>query len=513
MTPVLLTVTPRSAALRLAVAGALYHLPQPRCWRLTGGEAPICGQTDRVVLVLDALAPGRDWCLQVEGFAPVTFATPPCPGALCPDLRPAAGLADLDAARANAASLQQAIAVLPPGGTLIVPPGDWLAAPVALRSDMILHLAAGAVLRAPSDRAGWPVLPARDAAGRMLGSWEGLPAACFQAPLYAIAAQRLVIEGAGTLDGSGGQGDWWSWPRETRDGARRPRGLHLVDCRDVTLLGFTLRNAPSWSLHPQGCQRLMALGLVIEAPADSPNTDGLNPEMCRDLRIEGLRFSVGDDCIAIKAGKRGDAGEADHLSQTRGIVIRHCLMQRGHGGVVIGSEMSGGVHDVLVEDCLMQNTDRGLRLKTRRGRGGAVTGITLRRVRMQGVRTALAANAHYFCDQDGHADWVQSRAPAPVTALTPQIDGVTVEDVQIEGLAHAAGCFLGLPEAPIRNIRIRRLRILSLDPDARPTPPIMADHIRPMRHAGLCAEAALIDCDAPGLIDPTPISLSADEPE
>lgn len=513
MIPVVLTVTPRCAALRLAVAGALYNLPEPRGWWLSGGDVPQVGRTDRAVLVLDALTPGRDWRLEVEGFAPVAFATPPCPGTVAPDLLPASGLADLDAARANARALQSAIAALPPGGTVVLPPGDWLATPVALRSDMILHLSAGAVLRAPSDRTDWPILPARAPDGRMLGSWEGLPAACFKAPLHAVAAERLVIEGPGTLDGSGGQGDWWSWPKDTRSGARRPRGLHLVDCRDVTLLGFTLRNAPSWSLHPQGCQRLSAFGMAIEAPADSPNTDGFNPEMCRDVRIEGVRFSVGDDCIAVKAGKRGDAGEADHLSETRGVTIRHCLMERGHGGLVIGSEMSGGVHEVLVEDCAMIGTDRGLRLKTRRGRGGAVTDITFRRVRMQGVETALAANAHYFCDHDGHADWVQSRAPAPVTERTPLIDGITIEDVEVQGLAHAAGCFLGLPEAPIRNIRIRNLRILSLDPEACATSPIMADRVRAMRHAGISAEAAQIDCDDPALIDPTPITLSPDEPE
>ena len=99
-----------------------------------------------------------------------------------------------------------------------------------------------------------------------------------------------------------------SWPKETRDGARRPRGLHLIDCTDVTLLGFTIRNAPSWTIHPQGCARLTAAALTIEAPHDSPNTDGFNPEMCEDVEILGTAFSVGDDCIAIKAGKRGPTG-------------------------------------------------------------------------------------------------------------------------------------------------------------------------------------------------------------
>lgn len=291
-------------------------------------------------------------------------------------------------------------------------------------------------------RRGWPILPARDASGRMLGSWEGLPADCFAAPLHAVGVKELTIEGQGTLDGSGDRGDWWTWPKETRDGARRPRGLHLVSCSNVQLLGFAIRNAPSWTIHPQGCRQLTAAGLFISAPFDSPNTDGFNPESCRDVTITGVRFSVGDDCIAVKAGKRGPNGEDDHLSETRGVRVSHCLMERGHGGLVIGSEMSGGVHDVSIENCAMVGTDRGLRLKTRRGRGGAITDIAMRSVLMDGVETALSANAHYHCDADGHDAWVQSRQPAPVDVGTPFIDGVTIEDVEIRKLAHVAGTFL-----------------------------------------------------------------------
>ncbi|TPE48994.1 polygalacturonase PglA [Amaricoccus solimangrovi] len=511
--PVLLAATPRAAAIRLPVPGALYHLPEPRDWRLVPDRGPaVAGRAETAVLMLDALSPATAWRLEVAGLAPLDFATPACPGAREPERLVAAAHDDAGAAARNAAAIAAAIGALPPGGTLILPPGDWVAGPVALRSDMILRLSPGATLRAPSRREGWPILPARDASGAMLGSWEGLPAACFAAPVHAIGAERLTIEGPGVLDGSGAKGDWWNWPKETRDGARRPRGLHLIGCRDVTLLGFTIREAPSWTIHPQNCDRLAAYGLRIEAPDDSPNTDGFDPEMCRDVTLEGLRFSVGDDCVAIKAGKRGDEGEDDHLAETRRVAIRHCLMERGHGGVVIGSEMSGGVHEVTVEDCEMVGTDRGLRLKTRRGRGGRVTAVAMRRVRMEGVETALSANAHYFCDHDGHAPWVQSRDPAPVSELTPEIDGISVEEVEIHGLRHAAGCFLGLPEAPIRGIRVSGVRVHSLDPDARPAPPVMADHIRPLRHAMILAESAEITCDRAELIAAETITLHEEEP-
>lgn len=508
MTPTPLCLSPRMAALRLALPGAMYDLPEPRDWRLTaGGALAAQGRATQVVLVLDGLAPETPYRLEVQGFDTVDFATPACAGLITPaGLLPDGAGDEASVARANAAMLAQAVAQVPPGGTLLVPPGRWTALPVALKSGMVLHLSDGAVLRAPTGRTGWPVLPAHDATGAMLGSWEGLPDACFAAPLHAVGAENLVIEGPGILDGGGDRGDWWSWPKETRDGARRPRGLHLVNCRNVTLLGFTIRNSPSWTIHPQGCDGLSAFGLTIEAPHDSPNTDGFNPEMCRDVVMEGILFSVGDDCVAVKAGKRGPNGEAAHLSETRGIRLRHSLMLRGHGGLVIGSEMSGGVHDVIVEDCEMRGTDRGLRLKTRRGRGGSVSGITMRRCLLAGVQTAFSVNAHYHCDADGHSDAVQSRLPAPVDNGTPQIAGITVEDVTITGLAHAAGCFLGLPEAPVRDIRIRRLRVLSTDPGAVATPPVMADHLRPMRHEGLVAEHAELDVDDRDLISALPIT-------
>lgn len=512
--PFLIARSARMAALCLPAPGACYHLPVAAEWRLHTPKADEPARTGRAltaVTLLSGLRPACRYRFEAEGFAPFEFETAPCAGlieaadfGLLADVEPD----DADGARANAAALARAIAAVPEGGTLRLGPGGWTAFPVALKSGMTLHLGEGAVLRAPSVRAGWPILSARDAAGRMLGSWEGLPEACFAAPLHAIGARNLTIEGAGVLDGSGEKGDWWHWPKETREGARRPRGLHLVSCRDVKLIGFTIRNAASWTVHPQGCERLIAAGLTVIAPPDSPNTDGFNPESCRDVTIAGVRFSVGDDCIAVKAGKRGPKGEDDHLAQTRGVHVRHCLMERGHGGLVIGSEMSGGVHDVTIEDCEMHGTDRGLRLKTRRGRGGSITNIVMRRVRLDGVHTALSVNAHYHCDADGHDAWVQSRRPAAVDAGTPLIDGVIVEDVEIRNLAHAAGVFLGLPEAPLRNIRIRGLKILSHDPAARPTPPVMADRVRPMRHEGIVAEQADVICDDAALCSAAPVSLS-----
>lgn len=508
--PSITALSARMATLCLPATGARYYLPVPVRFRLISPSGETSGVTDRTVTLLDGLTPGTPYRFEAEGFEALDFTTSACTGLIeAADfgLVPGSAPDDLDTARTNAEALARAVMAVPDGGTLRLGPGVWRALPLALKSRMTFHLAEGAVLRAPSGRTGWPILPALDAEGNMLGSWEGLPAACFAAPLHAIGAEGLIVEGKGTLDGSGEKGDWWTWPKETRKGARRPRGLHLINCRDVTLLGFTIRNAPSWTVHPQGCERLTAAGLTIIAPHDSPNTDGLNPESCRDVTISGVRFSVGDDCIAVKAGKRGPNGEDNHLVETRGVTVRRCLMERGHGGLVIGSEMSGGVHDVTVEDCEMIGTDRGLRLKTRRGRGGRISNIVMRRVLLDGVETAFSANAHYHCDADGHDERVQSRAPAPVDTGTPFIDGITIEDVEIRDLAHAAGAFLGLPEAPIRNIGIRRVSIASMNPDAIATAPIMADGVRPMRHEGIAAEQAQIDCDDPSLLSGNPVSL------
>ncbi|THV21008.1 glycoside hydrolase family 28 protein [Peteryoungia ipomoeae] len=525
--PYLIAHSARTAAVCLPLPGARYRLPQPLAYRLTAEQAMSSkaaghadgaeellqqeeGKVETAVLLLHGLNPSTRYRLEVDGCEAVFFETAACRGlvdASAFGLTADVALDDPAGAVANAVCLARAIKAVPEGGTLRLPAGIWTASPVALKSDITFHLAEGAVLRAPSSREGWPIMPARDADGRLLGSWEGLPAACYAAGIHAVGARNLTIEGQGIIDGSGSAGDWWSWPKETRDGARRPRGLHLVRCDNICLFGFTIRNAPSWTIHPHGCEGLTAVGLHILAPHDSPNTDGFNPESCRNVLIAGTHFSVGDDCIAIKAGKRGAEGEAEHLAETRGIAVRHCLMERGHGGVVIGSEMSGGVHDVMVEDCDMIGTDRGLRVKTRRGRGGAIGAIFMRRVLLDGVETAISVNAHYHCDADGHADWVQSRVPRTFDAGTPIISDITVDDVEIRDLAHAAGVFLGLPEAPLRNIAISRLRIVSHAEEAEATPPIMADHVRPMRHERILAEHAEVTCDDPTLMSSAPISL------
>ncbi|MBM3603412.1 MAG: glycoside hydrolase family 28 protein [Alphaproteobacteria bacterium] len=462
----LVAATPRSVALRLAVPGALYHLPAPLAWQVTGPGYARHGVTDRVITPLHDLPPGMDLRVTVDGFGPFDLTTPRC-----------AGVAVLD----DPARAQAMLDALPDGGTLIVPQGRWEVGPLLIPSHRHIYLAEGSELAAPSERARFPILPADQG-----GSWEGLPEPCYRGVLTAIGGRHISIAGPGRVDGGGARGDWWTWPKETRDGARRARLLHLIDCDGVTVLGPTITNSPSWTVHPYRSRNLTFASLSIRNPSDSPNTDGLNPESCEGVVIEGVRFSTGDDCIAIKAGKRSDAGNGDHLAPTRDIRIRHCRMEYGHGGVVIGSEMSGGVSDIHVSHCEMEDTDRGLRIKTRRGRGGKVDRISLTDCSFDGVDTVLAINAHYFCDHDGHDSAVQSRDPQPVGPLTPQIGDIEISRIRADGVRLAFAACLGLPEAPVTGVLIRDVA-LSFDP-APPAPPLMADGLLEVSGAGLLAE-------------------------
>ncbi|SFK71831.1 glycoside hydrolase family 28 protein [Celeribacter marinus] len=491
--PIVLTalaITPYTATILIHADTARYHLETPVSWRLEGTAQR--GVSHIVPVFIEDLEPDTDYVL-VAGQQTVGFRTAPCAG-----LIEAADYGVCVDTPNNAMAFAAAVAAVPRGGTLRVPNGRLASGPVFLKSDMTLWLPEGAILSAISDRNGWPVLPAHDDSGRVIGTWEGLPAASFASPVTAIGCDNLTITGRGTLDGGGDRGDWWTWPKETRDGARRPRALFLAHCTQTILSGMTVRNSASWTVHPFCCDRLTAAALRIKNPADSPNTDGFDPESCMHVQVRGLHISVGDDCIAVKAGKRGtgDDPRVDHIAPTRHLTIANCLMEDGHGAVVMGSEMSGDITDVDITRCEFKGTDRGLRIKTRRGRGGHVARIAMDDVVMDSVGTALAVNAFYFCDADGKSATVQSRAPAPVDDTTPQISDITISNVQLRGVRHAAGAFLGLPEAPVCGLRLSNITV-EYDATATAGDTLMACHLPPVSHAGFLHRFTEIDADAP----------------
>lgn len=487
----LTAITARSAVALLTPGAGDFGLPGSVRWLLRcHGRTVAGGHSATVPVHLDGLAPATEYELELpDRGAFATFRTPACVGIV-----DAAAFGASSENRDNSDAFAAAVEAVPEGGTLLIPAGRFETAPLFLKSDMTLLLEDGATLAALADRGRYPVLPPTRPDGRMLGSWEGLPAASFASVVTAIDCRNIVIAGRGTIDGGGYAGDWWQWPKETRDGARRPRTIFLNGCDGVVISGVTVRNSPSWTIHPLYCRNLTAAALRIESPPDSPNTDGLNPESCEDVTIAGVSFSVGDDCIAIKAGKRGPDGVA-HLAPTRRIGIRNCLMERGHGAVVIGSEMSGGVTDVDIRRCEFAGTDRGLRIKTRRGRGGEVSRISLSDCRMTGVHTPVAVNAFYFCDEDGQSDAVQSRVPAPVDETTPRVSDVSVTLVHASGVRYAAAAVLGLPEAPATGIRLSQFTV-EFDPDAEAASPLMACGVPEMRHVGVFAEHAEVQGEA-----------------
>lgn len=473
--------TSRTATLLIEADAHLFALDRSLPWVLQLGDGTTVktGSATSVALSLDGLEPEREYRFSTA-IGGATFRTASETAVV--DIRDhGARIGSKD----NTTAIQSAIVAVPAGGTLRLPAGSWTSGPLFLKSDMTLLIEDGAVLQDIGTREARHILPARHADTRVLGTWEGVAEACFASLLNAIDCENLTICGKGIVDGGGDRGDWWTWPKETRDGARRPRTIFLSGCRRLTLAGITVRNSPSWTVHPVLCEDLLAVDLTIRNHPDTPNTDGLNPESSQNIRLVGLDISVGDDCVAIKAGKRDPRGGPDR--PTRNVEIRNCLMQRGHGAVVMGSEMSQGISDVAISRCHFIGTDRGLRIKTRRGRGGTVSNISVHDCRMEQVATPIAVNAFYFCDADGRSDYVQSRIALPVSVTTPKIEGIDIRNLEVSGAETAAAVFYGLPESTIDAVSIDGMRI-AYSADAKPAVPEMACHLPKLRHAGIIAE-------------------------
>ena len=396
-----------------------------------------------------------------------------------------------DGIRDDTAALQAAIACCPDFGRVIIPPGTYRTGPLFLKSRMTLEIREGAVLSLETDRERFPVLPGvtfTEGGEYLLGSFEGNPLDSFASALTGIGLEQVRIVGGGTVDGRAGEGDWWIEPK-VRRGAWRGHLMYLKDCRDVLVEGITFRNSPCWNLHPAFSEDLRFLGVRVEAPASSPNTDGFDPQSCRKVRMLGTLFTVGDDCVAIKSGKI-------YMGRTyrrpcEDVEIAYCAMLDGHGGVTVGSEMAGGVKNVRVHHCYMRGSDRGLRIKTRRGRGkdAVIDDIRFEDVRMEGVKVPLTVNCLYYCDPDGHTPWVQSREPLPVDDGTPTVGRIVFERVRAEGCEGCAAYILGLPERPVEKVVLRDCRF-TFKQDAKPFRAVMADGAEPVCRRGVIYENA-----------------------
>ena len=384
--------------------------------------------------------------------------------------------------------LQAAILSCPEGGRVVVPEGNYRTGPLFLKSDMLLEIKEGAVLQLDTDRSRFPVMPGvtrtTDEQGEtILGLFEGNPLDCYAGALNGIGIHNTSVIGQGVIDGQADKGDWWINPKERKD-AFRGNLFYLQRCSDITVQGITFRNSPCWNLHPAFSRNLDFIGIRVQAPYHSPNTDGFDPESCRNVRLLGAEIAVGDDCIAIKSGKIY-LGSKYHTPCEQ-IEIAWSAMLHGHGGVTLGSEMAGGVKDVHVHHCYMDGNDRGLRIKTRRGRGkyGVIDGIRFEDIVMNGVKMPLVVNSFYHCDPDGRSAWVQSREAHPVDDTTPTIGRIAFERIRAEECGACAAYVLGLPERPVECISLKDCEF-AFRKDAEAIEPAMAEGVEAVARRGL----------------------------
>jgi polygalacturonase len=347
------------------------------------------------------------------------------------------------------------------GGTVRFAEGTYLTGAIKLRSKVAIHLDKGATLLFSTDPADYPVVLTR---------WEGTECMNFSGLIYGRDVSDISITGEGTIDGQGSA--WWPWSKRaaptlvklremgettddptqrkfgTPEDALRPCLFEPINCQRILIEGVTFTNSPFWTLHPTYCQDLTARNITVHGTG--PNTDGLDPDSCRNLLIENCTFDTGDDCVTLKSGRDKDGRRVS--KPTESVIVRNCTFKRGHGTVVIGSEMSGGVRNVHAENLTADGTDAGVRIKTRRGRGGVVENIVYRNMRLTNIaRQAITIDMFY--DVGGNPNVDQSGADG-----VPVIRNVLVEDLKCDSAATAI-VVRGLPESPMTGIALRDVEI------------------------------------------------------
>jgi unsaturated rhamnogalacturonyl hydrolase len=355
------------------------------------------------------------------------------------------------------------------GGRVVVPAGVWLTGAVHLKSNVNLHLAEGATLRFDPDPAKY--LPV------VLTRFEGIECMNYSPLVFAFEQENVAITGTGTLDGSASEQTWWAWNDKSKGEPRkqvadrdrldkqgtdgvpvaervygaghflRPSFIEFSRCKNVFLEGVAVVNSPMWEIHPVLCTNVTVRGVKIHSLGT--NNDGCDPESCRDVLIEDCVFETGDDCIAIKSGRNNDGRRIG--VPTENVVIRRCTMRDGHGGVTVGSEISGGVRNVFVSDCTMDsaNLERALRFKSNAVRGGVIENIFVRDVKIG--RVARAALSVEFDYEEG--------ANGP---HKPVLRNVLIENLTSSSSGRVA-YVAAFPGAVIENIRLKDCTFLGVE--------------------------------------------------
>ena len=362
------------------------------------------------------------------------------------------------------------------GGRVVVPAGVFLTGPVHLRSNVNLHLADGATLRFTRDTAQY--LPA------VYSRWEGMELMNYSPLIYAFEQENVAVTGAGTLDGNASDDFWWPWKGQEEHGwsegepeqssARdrlqamveegtpvderifgegdylRPSFIQPYRCANVLIEGITIVNSPMWEIHPVLCTNVTVRGARVET--HGPNNDGCNPESCRDVLIEDCYFDTGDDCIALKSGRNADGRRL--ATPVENVVIQNCTMKDGHGGVVIGSEMSGGARNIFARNCRMSspNLERVLRIKTNSVRGGFVEHVYMRDIEVGQVSDAVVrVNFLYEEGDAGPHD--------------PIVRDINVQNVTC-GESEYALYLIGYEDDPIRDVKLVNCRFENVEKES-----------------------------------------------
>ncbi|MES2773807.1 MAG: glycoside hydrolase family 28 protein [Bacteroidota bacterium] len=349
-----------------------------------------------------------------------------------------------------------AAAVKAGGGTVYFPAGKYLTGPIHLKSNITIFIDAGAELHFSDNFDHYlPMVESR---------YEGVDVTSFSPLFYAYKAENISIIGRGIIDGHGKK--WWhfvegykadqprsKWqymfdslnknillpdePGQMKRGFLRPPFIQPMYCKNVLVEGITIRNSPFWTVNPEFCENVTVAGVTINNPP-SPNTDGINPESCKYVHISNCHISVGDDCITIKSGK--DIPGRTRNSGAENYTITNCTMLSGHGGVVIGSEMSGGVKKIVISNCIFDGTDRGIRIKTTRGRGASVEEIRVDNIVMKNIRMqAIVLDMQY-----------SKAAAEPVSERTPQFKNIRFSNITAQ--TKEAVYINGLEEMPVEGI-------------------------------------------------------------
>tara|TARA_R110002020_G_scaffold296658_1_gene512327 strand:- start:121497 stop:122951 length:1455 start_codon:yes stop_codon:yes gene_type:complete len=360
------------------------------------------------------------------------------------------------------------------GGRVLIPAGKYLTGPIHLKSNVDLHLEEGAEILFTKEKSAYlPVVHT---------SYEGMEVMNYSPLIYAYQQKNIAITGSGTFNGQADNENWWPWcgkdeygyneggekqgddknlPRLRQmvadgvsvsdrvfgDGYQlRPSFFEPFECENILVQGVTFTNAPFWVLHPMKSNYITIDGVTINS--HGPNNDGCDPEYSKYVHITNCKFNTGDDCIAIKSGRNNDGRRVAIPSEN--IVVEKCEMKDGHGGVVMGSEISAGVRNVFVRNCVMDspNLDRAIRIKTNTLRGGFVEDVYVKDVQVGQVKEAvLKINTHYgiYDNQEGN--------------FMPSIKNIFLENVTVENGGKYGVLITGREQSPVKNVVLKNVTI------------------------------------------------------